>query len=81
MNSKYKSLAKARILSMQPENNMYLWSGMKLALDQFSGNPYMIAALMVLTDGQPKERLSNGVIAAMRRWCKERGSENIPVPV
>jgi hypothetical protein len=66
---------------MQPENNTYLWSGMKLALDQFSGNPYIIVALMVLTDGQPNERLSNGVIAAMRRWYKERGSENMPVPV
>jgi hypothetical protein len=81
MNTKNKELAKERILSMQPEDSTYLWSGMRLALDQFSGDPDMTAALMVLTDGRPNERLSNSVIAAMRRWCKDKRLERMPVPI
>jgi Mg-chelatase subunit ChlD len=81
MDGKNKSLAKRKILSMQPENLTYLWSGMRLPLDQFSGSQYMTAALKTFTDGQPNERLSNGVIAAMRRWCKERRLENRPIPI
>ena len=81
MDNNNKSLAKEKIMSMKPDDLTYLWSGMRLALDQLSGSPYMTAALKIFTDGQPNERLSNGVIAAMRRWCTERGLESMPVPV
>ncbi|KAF2467492.1 vWA-like protein [Lindgomyces ingoldianus] len=81
MNHKNKNCAKEKILSMQPESSTYLWSGMQLALDQFSGDVDKTAALMVLTDGQPNEPLSNGIIAAMRRWCRGRGLGRIPVPI
>lgn len=81
MNTENKNFAKERILSMQPDSCTYLWSGIRLALHQFSSDPDMTAALMVLTDGQPNEPLSNGIIAAMRRWCKGRGLERMPVPI
>src|ERR1700733_12543310 len=54
---------------------------MRLTLNQFSGNWDMTAALMVLTDGQPNEPLSNSVVAAMRRWCKDKRLERMPVPI
>jgi hypothetical protein len=81
MDSKNKSFAKEKILSIQPEEYTYLWSGMRLALDQLSGNPCMTGAIKIFTDGQPNERLSNSIIAAMGRWCKERGLQNMPVPI
>jgi hypothetical protein len=81
MNAKNKELAKKMILSMKPDHLTYLWSGMRLALNQFSGDPDMTAALMILTDGRPNERLSNGVVAAMRRWCKDKQFDRMPVPI
>jgi hypothetical protein len=81
MGTKNRKLAKRKIMSMQPERATHLWSGMRLALDQFSGNQDMTPALMVLTDGQPTETYSNGIVAAMRRWGKDKGVEKMPVPV
>ncbi|KAF2183888.1 hypothetical protein K469DRAFT_689637 [Zopfia rhizophila CBS 207.26] len=52
ISTKNKKLAKEKILSMQPERATYLWSGMRLALDQFSGDRDMTAVLIVLTDGR-----------------------------
>jgi Mg-chelatase subunit ChlD len=41
----------------------------------------MTAALMILTDGQPNEMLSNCIVTAMRRWCKDKRLERMPVPI